>query len=69
VSTHLRGAFLQRADDGYEHVLVRGLEEAGQERDGAGLPHRLLVLLALAAAPERHSAAARYLHVLVCVGC
>ena len=61
----LRGALLQRADHRNAHALVRTLDERGEERYDARASHLVLVLLALAQAPQGERATAGHLDVLV----
>lgn len=63
VPSHHRRTLLQRAHHRDEHVLVRGLEQASQQRDPPGLSDGLLVPGGLAAAPKSQSAAASHLDV------
>lgn len=62
---HLGGTLLQGAHHRDEQVLTWRLEQASQQRDAPGLADGLLVLGALAAAPQRQGPAASHLHVLL----
>lgn len=63
--TDLRGALLQCAHHGDEHVPLGGFEKAGEQRDPPGFTDGLLVPGALTAAPQSQSTAACHLHVLL----
>jgi len=58
-SPYFRCAFLQRSNNGYEHFLVRRLQEPSKHRYGACPPDGVLVLRRLAATPQREGARAR----------
>ena len=61
---YISSTFLESADDGYDEVLMRRLEQASEQWNDAGSAHRDLVSVRLAAAPERHRAGTCDLSVL-----